>query len=149
MTHYMAKYKYFELDEFIKSDTAKAKGIDNTPTFEVVDHLNELVSKILNKLRADWGSAIEVHSGFRCEKLNKAVGGSSTSVHKLGYAADLVPANGKFDEFVKFVEDWVKKNKIKFDQVIIESNSKGDRWLHIGLYNNAGQQRGQIKVMNV
>ena len=86
----MAKFKYFELDEFIKSSTAIEKGIDNTPTFEVVDHLSELVSEILDPLRAAYGKPIYVSSGFRCLALNSILkGASTTSVHPIGYAADL------------------------------------------------------------
>ena len=147
--HYMGKHKYYELNEFVRSETAKKNGIDNTPSFEVVSHLDKFVDVVLDPLRAAWGSAIWVNSGFRCELLNKLVGGSPTSVHKIGWAVDLTPVNGKFDDFVKFVVEWFKKTGTKFDQILIESDKKGNRWLHIGLYNNAGQQRGQIKVMNV
>ena len=142
------KYRYFELDEFINSPTAKKKGIDNTPSFEVVEHLDELVEKILDPLRAAYGMAIRVTSGYRCPALNKAVGGSDTSVHQIGYAADL-QVGGSFDKFVAFVVDWLAKTGTKFDQLLIEKNKAGDRWLHIGLRNNSGQQRGQIKLMEV
>ena len=145
----MAKHKYFELSEFIASSTAKKKGIDNTPSFEVVSHLDELVESFLDPLRAAYGKAINVCSGFRCPKLNKAVGGSETSVHPLGWAADLQPA-GPFKEFVDFTVEWVKKNRIRFDQLLIESDKKTKAtWLHVGLYNRSGQQRGQIKVLEV
>ena len=141
------KYRYFELDEFINSPTAKKKGICNDPTFEVVEHLDELVEKILDPLRAAYGMAIRVTSGYRCPALNKAVGGSDTSVHQIGYAADL-QVGGSFDKFVEFVKDWFAKTGTKFDQLLVES-SNGTKWLHIGLYNNSGQQRGQIKLMEV
>ena len=143
----MGKYKYFELDEFVNSPTAKKKGIDNTPSFEVVEHLDELVNNILDPLRAAYGMPIRITSGYRCPELNKAVGGSSTSVHQIGYAADL-QVGGSFDKFVCFVVEWLRKTGTKFDQVLIES-SKGAEWLHIGLKNNAGQQRGIIKTMEV
>lgn len=145
----MAKYKYFELGEFIESAVAKKLGVDNTPSFEVVDHLNELAS-VLDPMRAAWGWPVFVSSGFRCSLLNKLIGGSPTSVHPLGYAADLQPEAGKFDEFCEFVVDWLKKTKTKFDQLLVESDKKsGAKWLHFGLYNLQGQQRGQIKVMEV
>lgn len=145
----MGKYKYFELDEFIRSDTAKKKNIDNTPTFEIVSHLDELVEKFLDPLRAAYGMPIKISSGYRCPALNKAVNGSPTSVHMLGHAADL-QVGGSFNKFRDFVVEWVKKTGTKFDQLLIESNAKtGAKWLHIGLYNNYGQQRGQIKVMEV
>lgn len=145
----MGKYKYFELDEFIRSDTAKKKNIDNTPTFEIVSRLDELVEKFLDPLRAAYGMPIKISSGYRCPALNKAVNGAATSVHMLGYAADL-QVGGSFNRFRDFVVEWVKKTGTKFDQLLIESNAKtGAKWLHIGLYNNYGQQRGQIKVMEV
>lgn len=144
----MKKFRYFELSEFIRSDTAKKKGIDNTPSFEAVDNLSELVSKILDPLRAAYGMPITVTSGYRCPALNKAVGGVSDSVHQKGWAADL-QTGGSFNKFRDFVVDWVKKTNVRFDQLLLEENKKGDRWIHISLYNNYGQQRGQIKVLNV
>lgn len=145
----MSKFKYFTLAELLKSDTAKKKNIDNTPTFEVVAHLGELVETFLDPLRAAWGKAIRVSSGYRCEKLNKAVGGSATSVHMQGWAADL-QTSGSFSKFRDFVVAWVRQTGTKFDQLLLESKkSTGEKWIHVGLRNNAGQQRGIIKVMEV
>ena len=145
----MKKYNYFDLAEFVKSDTAKKKGIDNTPSFEIVDHLNELVREILEPLRAAYGAPIRVSSGYRCPALNAAVKGAATSVHMIGYAADL-QVSGSFNKFRDFVVDWLKGTGKKFDQVLLESDKKtGAKWIHIGLYNNAGQQRGQDLTMEV
>ena len=66
-----------------------------------------------------------------------------------GWAADLYPTNGRFDEFVSFAQKFLVSNNIGFDQILIESNKQGDRWLHIGIRNNAGEQRRQIKTMTV
>ena len=145
----MGKHKYFELNEFIRSNTAKKKGIDNTPTFEIVAHLDRLVDEFLDPLRAAYGMPIWISSGYRCPALNKAVNGAATSVHMIGYAADM-QVGGSFKKFCDFVVEWVKKTGTKFDQLIIESDRKtGAKWLHVGLFNNSGQQRGQIKVMEV
>lgn len=142
----MAKFKYFELYEFIRSNKATALGIDNTPTFEIVEHLSELVSSILDPLRAAYGKRVYVSSGFRCLELNDAVNGSKTGVHPLGYAADLKADD--MDEFKAFVKEWLVKTKTRFDQCLLETSGK-EEWVHIGLYNRRGQQRGQIKLMNV
>lgn len=145
----MGKYIYFELDEFVASSVAKKKGIDNTPSFEVVEHLDELVAKVLDPLRAAYGMPIHVSSGYRCPALNKAVNGAPTSVHQIGYAADL-QVGGSFAKFKDFVVEWLKKTGTKFDQVLVEKDKKtGAQWIHIGLKNNLGQQRGQINVMYV
>lgn len=146
----MAKFNYFELDEFLRSDTAERRGIDNTPTFEIVDHLGELVEKFLDPLRAALGNPIVVTSGYRCPALNRAVGGAQASVHMKGYAADIHCPKMAFDDFRAFVIEWVQRTGTKFDQILLErSLSAGTQWLHIGLYNNAWQQRGEIKAMTV
>lgn len=144
----MAKFRHFELNEFIVSDTAKKKGIDNTPTFEVVEHLIELVETILEPLRTDWGDPLDVKSGFRCPALNKAVGGKDSSAHPYGWAADIQP-RGPMSVFKAFVVDWFNKHpNIKFDQLLLEKNKDGDEWVHIGLKNKNGLQRRQIKIIN-
>lgn len=137
--------QYFTLEELLTSSTARQKSIENLPSWEIVEHLQELAD-FLDELRTAWGSGIRVSSGFRNEKLNKAVGGVPSSAHMRGYAADIVPVNGKFEEFVKFVENWAKDKF--YDQIIIESNKK-TRWVHIGLYNSYGKQRRMCFLMDV
>ena len=140
---------YFTLAELIKSDTATKKGIDNSPSWAVVEHLRTLVEDFLDPLRAAWGKPIRVSSGYRSKKLNAAVGGASTSVHMIGYAADL-QTGGAFGPFRDFVVECVINNRTKFDQLIIEQEKKtASLWLHVGLRGNSCQQRGQIKVMSV
>jgi uncharacterized protein YcbK (DUF882 family) len=147
--NWMKKHKYFELDELLASDVAKKKKIDNTPTFEVVANLEELVENILDPLRAAYGMPIKVTSGYRCAELNKAVGGVVGSVHQLGHAADL-QVGGSFSKFKTFVVEWLKKSGVRFDQCLLERNTKtGAQWIHIATRNALGQQRGQIKVLNV
>ena len=136
---------YFTLKELCASETAKAQNIDNFPSFDVAAHLQELADTILNPLRKAWGGPIHVNSGYRCPALNKAVGGVARSVHQIGYAADLRPSNGKTEQFIDFARAWIIASKIKFDQFIHETSADGNTvWLHIGLYNNAGAQRGQF-----
>ena len=134
--------EHFTLEEFLASNTATRKKIDNTPSQIIIGHLKELVTQIIEPLRLAWGSGIIVSSGYRCEKLNKAVGGSSTSAHLTGWAADLVPSNGDIEGFKKFVINWLKTKKIKFDQYINET-TRSAQWVHIALYNKNKQQRKQ------
>lgn len=136
---------YFTFAEMIASDTAKTKGIDNTPTSMGVEMDIENTIKFLNPLREAWGSAIRINSGYRCEALNKAVGGVSTSAHLTGNAVDLYPVNGKFEEFKVFILDYLKDKK--FDQCIIEK-SGNSQWIHLGIYNNDGKQRGETFSIN-
>ena len=131
--------RYFTLQEFLRSDTAIRKKIDNSPSWEVVSNLSRLAA-FLDELREAWGSAIRVSSGFRCLALNNAVGGVQGSAHLYGKAADISPVNGKMNEFEAFLKKWLKGRK--FDQCIWEtSKSSGARWIHISLYSNKGEQR--------
>ena len=104
--------KYFTMQECTYSSTAVAKGIDNTPTPEIEAHIVESVETLLDPLREAWEThckqnglgkvGINISSGYRCLELNKAVGGSSTSAHRYGYAFDLVPTNGQMRAFKRF-----------------------------------------------
>jgi len=141
----MKQSKYFKLEEFLTSSVARQRSIENLPSWEIVLHLNEL-ALFLDELRVAWGSGIIVSSGFRCDKLNKAVNGVTNSVHKIGYAADIQPANGKIEEFKRFVVNWLKDKN--FDEAILERKGKVE-WVHIQLYSNNGFQRRKVFSLNV
>ncbi|MBR5148729.1 MAG: peptidase M15 [Bacteroidaceae bacterium] len=81
--------KYFKIQELVRSTTAEACGIDNTPSAGAVPLMVELIDKVLDPLRERWGVPIYVTSGYRCEELNARVGGSKTSYHLRGMAADI------------------------------------------------------------
>lgn len=137
--------KYFRLEEFLTSSTARQKSIENLPSWEVVLNLQRLAT-FLDWLREDWGSGIRVSSGFRNYALNKAVGGVDESCHQYGTAADIQPVNGKFEEFKKFVVNWLKDKD--FDECIIERSKKAE-WIHLQLYSPNGYQRKKIFNLNV
>ena len=151
--------KYFTLQEFIISDTAKKLNISNIPEPWQIDNINELVDNLLDPLREDWmnyckinnlGSpGIRVNSGVRSVALNDAIGGSKTSAHMYGFAADIVPLNGKMMEFKKFCVNWLQNKS--FDQFISEDeNNKGvPSWIHLGYKNSNNIQRRQfLKMVN-
>lgn len=131
---------YFKLEELLSSQVALDNKIANLPSWEVIENL-KLLTVFLNGLREDWGDVINVTSGFRCQKLNKKVGGVDTSCHQLGLAADVLPKSEKFDEFVEFINEWAKDKQ--FDQIIIESN-KNSKWIHIGIYSPKMEQRKML-----
>ncbi len=149
--------RYFKIEEFLRSATAREKGIDNTPTAEHTRNIKELVRDLLDPLREAWeihckdenlgNPALRVTSGYRGFRLNDAVGGSQTSAHCVGYAADIVPMNNEFHSFKEFCKRWFDKKK--FDQVISEEeNIQGvPRWIHIGIRNTKGKQRRQLLSM--
>ena len=132
--------RYFTIAEMLRSETADKNKIQNTPSAEVKKNIEELL-EVLDDLREFYGMPIKITSGYRCAELNKLVGGSPTSAHVIGYAADLQPIQGSFEEFKASVLRWLDTG-VKFDQCIIE-RSKSTQWVHFGLYNRKGQQRGQ------
>lgn len=131
--------KYFTINELIKSTTATAKKIDNTPTKEVEDNLTKLVDKVLDPLREAYGKPIKVNSGYRCPKLNRAVGGSATSQHVLGQAADIT-GGSKAENKILF--DLIKSLKLPFDQLIWEN---GGVWVHVSF---GPRNRRQVLSIN-
>ncbi|WP_297626983.1 D-Ala-D-Ala carboxypeptidase family metallohydrolase [uncultured Rikenella sp.] len=131
---------YFSIEELCASDTARRRGIDNTPDAAKRQKLQTLIEQLLDPIRAVWGNPITVNSGYRCPKLNAAVGGVSTSQHLRGEAADISvgsPADNKrlFDKIVALHNE----GRIAFDQLIDESSYK---WIHISY--RAGSNRNQI-----
>lgn len=95
-----------------------------------------------------WSTpAIRVSSGYRGFALNKAVGGSATSAHCVGFAFDLVPCNGRMADFKRFCRTWLRGRA--FDQMISEDEDAAGtpRWVHIGYKNRQGGQRRQLLTM--
>lgn len=87
--------KDFTLEEFIESNKADELGIDNIPSQEVIDRLKILCQEKLQPIRDAIGRLlghddyyISITSGYRCQELNEAIGGSDTSFHRYGYAGD-------------------------------------------------------------
>lgn len=129
--------KYFTINELCKSETASKHKIDNTPSAEIIANLTALVDNILDPLREAWGRPIIVTSGYRCEALNKLVGGVPTSQHKQGQAADI--STGSIEDNKKLF-DLAIKLKLPFDQIIDEY---GYKWVHISY--SSTRRRGNIR----
>lgn len=131
--------KYFTIEELTRSDSATKRGIDNTPTAEAVRNLTTLVDKVLDPLRTAWGGPIVVNSGYRCKALNDAVGGSKTSDHMTGRAADIEAADRSKASNTKLF-NLIQSLGLSFDQLIDES---GMSWVHVS-YRSEAENRKQI-----
>ena len=131
---------HFCLEVFIKSDTAKAKGIKNLPDTRSVINISALCIKILEPLRVAMGEPIKIGSGYRCKALNQAVGGLYNSQHITGQAADLC-IDGDLEKGNRWFE-WIKTHS-EFDQLIWEHNAKGSYWVHVS-FNAQGKNRHQV-----
>jgi len=112
------------------------KGLDNTPPTDAVANLTELAG-YLEAVRVLLGVPIHINSAYRSPKVNAAVGGSTTSAHMTGQAADFVaPSFGTPQEIAKAIE----ASDIQFDQVIAEGT-----WVHFGI---RGDMRRQVLTAN-
>jgi len=135
----------FTLAELCKSQTALRKGIDNLPKDpDIVTKIQTLAEEILQPVRDKFGPTV-INSGYRCKKLNTAIGGSKKSQHCFGEAADIeVPGLSNRD-----LAQWIKNN-LDFDQLILEFyNGKDPRsgWVHIS-YKSKEDNRNQCLTIN-
>ena len=120
------KSDYFTLQEFIKSSTATRLKIDNTPTNEILRNLQYGVSMVLDPLRRIHQQPIVITSGYRCEKLNKAVGGVAKSWHTKGNAADIhIKDENEAREIFNIL-----KTLPSVDTALFE-HSRTSQWIHV------------------
>ena len=123
--------EHFRLQEFTRSQTASRLGIDNSVTDpKIITNLRRLCEKVLEPLRNQAKTPIVINSGYRCPRLNAAVGGSPTSNHLRGCAADLrVPS----EKVARLWLDWLKNNT-DHDELILERTSRTSLpWIHVAL----------------
>jgi hypothetical protein len=119
--------KNFSVAELSKSEAAVRLGLDNTPSMAVIDNLQALVDAVLQPVRDKFGP-ITVTSGYRSPAVNKTIGGSATSDHCKGQAADFEVMGMPNKELAT----WIKDN-LEFTQLILEFPSKSDPnagWVH-------------------
>lgn len=117
--------KNFHLDEFLVSQTAARNGISMDPPLEVEDNLRQLCVDILQPLRDVTDRPIFISSGYRPPQLNVLVGGSTTSAHMSGEAADFTVSGQSPLESARIIRDM----KLPYDQLILEFG----RWVHASI----------------
>ena len=140
MPVYLQLTEHFSLEEMTHSDIAARKGLDNTPTPEIIANLTR-VAATMERVRVLLGwNAVHVHSGYRSVEVNKAVGGVATSAHCKGLACDFdVQTYSNYAAAMK-----IKESGIPFDQLILEfSGSPYGGWVHLGLAEDGKQPRMQ------
>lgn len=137
--------KYFSYKEFQRSATADRLKIDNCIPAGAKCNITALVDNVLDPLREAWGKPLTVTSGYRCPALNKAVGGSRTSQHMTGQAADI--STGNIVDNARLFH-LIIDSKLPFDQLIFEKGdiNVGPAWVHVS-YRADGKNRRQILYM--
>lgn len=131
--------KNFALSEFTASATADKLGLINEPNQQQVIALAALANVIMQPIRNQWGRLV-ITSGSRGTSLNAAVGGSSTSQHSTGTACDFVSPEHDLRDICEWI---VNESGLEWDQLILEENAAGSRWIHIS-HNHLGENRKQV-----
>lgn len=135
--------EHFSLKELTRSETGRRLGLQNTPSSAEMANI-QYTAEQLEKIRAYVGRGIVVTSCFRSERVNKAVGGSPTSAHRFGLAADCDAIGLTSLAFAKEIIKMRDEGKITFDQLILEFPERGDgAWVHVGFRRNR-PMRNQI-----
>lgn len=119
----------FSLHELSKSETALRMGFDNTPDEEATENLRLLCEKVLQPVRDHYKKGVKVNSAYRSPESNAAVGGSKTSDHCKGMAADIeIPGVANAE-----LAQWIMDN-LDYTQLILEFYTPGipdSGWVHV------------------
>ena len=135
--------EHFSLKELTRSETGRRLGLQNVPSAAEMANI-QYTAEQLEKIRAYVGRGIVVTSCFRSERVNKAVGGSPTSAHRFGLAADCDAIGLTSLALAKEIIKMRDEGKITFDQLILEFPERGDgAWVHVGFRCNS-PMRNQI-----
>lgn len=115
--------KYFRLEEFTNSETAKRLDIENNPNGSDIHNIVQLVKNVLIPAREWLGHPIYITSGYRSRKLNAAVGGVLASQHCTGHAADITCTSDQVQTLYHYIA-----NSLEFDQLIYY---RGQNFIHV------------------
>ena len=119
----------FSLHELTKSETALRYDMENNPGPAETANLTELAGKVLQPIRDHYQKGVKINSGFRHPEVNAKVGGSKTSDHCKGQAADIeIPGVANAE-----LADWIQKH-LEFTQLILEFYTPGipdSGWVHV------------------
>jgi hypothetical protein len=130
--------------EAIHSQTAKRKGIDNTPNPNQIEAMKLLAEKVFEPLREWVGGPIKVNSFFRSPDLNTAIGGSKTSQHCKGQAIDIDDVYGYKTNSEMY--HWIKEN-LSFDQMIWEFGTDTQpNWVHVSYVSEENNRNRCLKA---
>tara|TARA_R110000744_G_scaffold116254_4_gene217379 strand:- start:501 stop:968 length:468 start_codon:yes stop_codon:yes gene_type:complete len=139
--------EHITYNESIKSSTAIRKGIKNIPTEYELQNMGLVAEKVFEPLREWVKGPIKITSFFRCEELNKTIGGSSKSQHCEGRAIDVddiynYKSNAEMFYFIK--------NNLNFDQLIWEyGNSHNPDWVHLSFISETQNRQRVLQAFRV
>lgn len=132
--------EHFDLVEF----TRTAQPYQNIPSQRNIDSLRALCVNVLEPLRAIVGP-LHINSGFRSPAVNAAVGGSSSSQHLYGEAADIVGVRCPLTDLWAVIVKGVEDKTLPIDQAIVYQKAPGHGWVHVS-YDGIKPPRRQLLV---
>jgi|TARA_Y100000287_G_scaffold116981_1_gene93968 hypothetical protein len=139
--------KHITYKEGIRSNTALRRGIDNTPGDYELSNMNNIAVNLFEPLREWVGGPIKITSFFRCEELNKAIGGSSRSQHCQGRAMDLDDTFGHKTNAEMF--EYIKSN-LSYDQLIWEfGDDENPDWIHVSFVSEMENRGRSMRAQKV
>jgi zinc D-Ala-D-Ala carboxypeptidase len=132
--------EHFELREFLRSQTAVRSGRDVIAPPSIVANLERLCELVLEPIRAELGAPVTILSGYRPLWLNRLVGGSPSSEHMDGRAADF--------EVTGHSDPWVCDRiaallpRLPINQLILEFPPGG--WIHVSVCEPSLQPKREV-----
>ncbi len=139
--------KHITYKESIRSNTALRRGIDNTPGDYELSNMNNIAVNLFEPLREWVGGPIKITSFFRCEELNKVIGGSSRSQHCQGRAMDLDDTFGHKTNAEMF--EYIKSN-LSYDQLIWEfGDDENPDWIHVSFVSEMENRGRSMRAQKV
>jgi hypothetical protein len=136
----------FSLKELTRSDIALRMGLDNTPSEKEIASLRLLAEKVLQPVRNHFGKGVKCNSGFRASAVNQATGGSKSSDHVKGQAADIeIPGVPNAE-----LAQWIMDN-LEYTQLILEFYTPGipdSGWVHVS-YDPNNLKKQELTAMKV
>ena len=138
--------EHISYKEATRSVTALRLGIDNTPNEYQLQNMEIIAKNVFEPLRKAVGGAIKINSFFRCEDLNKAIGGSSRSQHCQGRAIDIDDNYGYMsnNDMYKYI-----KENLDFDQLIFEfpDDNGNASWIHVSYVDADSNRKRCLKAI--
>lgn len=137
--------EHISYTEGIKSNTALRLGIENKPGEYELQNMELIAEKVFEPLRKAVNGPIKINSFYRCEKLNKAIGGSSKSQHCQGRAIDIDDIYGYVSN--SYMYYYIKDN-LDFDQLIWEfGTEENPDWVHVSYVDADSNRKRCLKAI--
>jgi hypothetical protein len=136
----------FTLKELTKSDIATRLGLENNPDDAALENLKTLCEKVLQPVRDHFGKSVTVNSGYRSPESNAAVGGSKTSDHCKGMAADIEIVGVANADLAQWIMD-----NLDYTQLILEFYTQGipdSGWVHVS-YDPKNLKKQELTAVKV